>query len=506
MNRLLKFSRRSTPSTQIGQVPDIYPYYDADGVPASSANVFSPSTKAARSVLASAVDYDSSPNPPPTVNGVRRRDRKDRQEKRERSGLFRRDRRGPASAARATQQAAAAAVLHNRAIYSEDEEDYFDVTSSPTPWEGTNEGTPPGDRFVFQFRKRPTEADRNSTVDGGSDSYFGATQYDDDPVSRNSEFVTRPGELALLRLIRSTLGDRAGDLTHTLLNRTPIMSQSSYEYRLHQGTEDSDLQIINRDMNDGRAYKVGRKMEGGAWCNLLLGQTWSTKPGKRQRHELTYIRESCTCIRCGVQDAIISQEISKIPSEGSQSGSQSGSSSSRNDLMSQSSSRRTPVHSAMANFVVSQTLPSVADLSHIGGVSSWRELEIGTIVRLNSRSSAKLKFTDDVRSLFGNLAYTGPVGHEEIYRKVTTIGVDYYLYNKGKKERRVYIQGDLVRLPINVGVVKLGTQPMYMDDLGATFVLYRQQIMSIYVGEVVLEGNSIGSYVSLTTLEARGLR
>ncbi len=155
----------------------------------------------------------------------------------------------------------------------------------------------------------------------------------------------------------------------------------------------------------------------------------------------------------------------------------------------------TPVHSAMANFVVTYSLPSTADLSSIGGVSSWRELEIGTIVRLNSRPAAKLKFTDDVRQLFGHLAYTGPIGHEEIYRKVTTIGVDYYLYNKGKKERKVYIQGDLVRLPINVGVVKLGTQPMYMDDLGATFVLYRPQIMSIYVGEIVLEGNSIGSFI-----------
>lgn len=116
-------------------------------------------------------------------------------------------------------------------------------------------------------------------------------------------------------------------------------------------------------------------------------------------------------------------------------------------------------------------------------------------MRLNYRASAKLKFTEDVRELFGQLAYTGPISHEEVYRKVTTVGVHYYLYNKGKKERKVYIQGELLRLPVDIGVVKLGTQPMYMPELGATFCIHRKQIMSVYVGEIVLEGNSLGSFI-----------
>lgn len=156
---------------------------------------------------------------------------------------------------------------------------------------------------------------------------------------------------------------------------------------------------------------------------------------------------------------------------------------------------RTPSHSAMANFVVRYRLPSNPDLERIGASSSAKVLEIGNVVRLNYRASAKLKLTDEVRELFGHLAYTGPISHEEVVRKVTTIGVHYYLYNKGKKERKVYIQGHLVRLPITVGVIKLGTQPMYMPELGATFCLHRKQIMSIYVGEIVLEGNSFGSFI-----------
>lgn len=158
--------------------------------------------------------------------------------------------------------------------------------------------------------------------------------------------------------------------------------------------------------------------------------------------------------------------------------------------------RRTPVHSAMANFVTVKELPSIGALESIGGRVCSKEVEIGSVIRLNYRASAKLKFTADIKELFGHLAYTGPISHEEVFRRVTTIGVRYYLYNKGKKERKVYIQGQLIRCPINVGVVKLGTQPMHLAELGATFCLYRRQIMSIYVGEIVLEGNSLGSFIN----------
>ena len=111
------------------------------------------------------------------------------------------------------------------------------------------------------------------------------------------------------------------------------------------------------------------------------------------------------------------------------------------------------------------------------------------MIQLNYRTSAKLRFTEDARELFGHMAYTGPISHEEpytvyfpVYRKVTTIGVRYFLYNKGRKERKVFIQGELIRIPINVGVVKLGTQPMYLSELGTTHCLYRKWILSVYVG------------------------
>ncbi|KAI0564605.1 hypothetical protein FGB62_25g418 [Gracilaria domingensis] len=147
----------------------------------------------------------------------------------------------------------------------------------------------------------------------------------------------------------------------------------------------------------------------------------------------------------------------------------------------------------MANFVRPYPVPSVKQLKKIGGLTSWRELEIGTIIRLNSRSAAKLKFTEDMRQLFSHLSYNGPISHEAVYRKVTTIGVNYYLYNKGKKERKVYLQGDMVQIPLEMGIVKLGTSPLYLGEVGAYYILYKRQVMKVYVGELVLEGNSFGS-------------
>lgn len=330
---------------------------------------------------------------------------------------------------------------------------------------------------------------------GPSDeAIFGTTQHDD--PNRNSDI--RPGEEVLIRFIRNALGASAENFAIRLMNKTPITSMGSFGYVIHQGTEESDIDIIRRDLTSGRLFASGMRLLGGAWCNLLLGDRFAPGSSSRQRHELSYRRSSCSCLVCMVRTAEMvrmSIEDSGMHRANSEFSESESNPTSADVLSNMSSAARTPLHSAMANFVVVYKLPGTAALLTIGASTSGKELEIGSVIRLNYRASAKLKFTEDVRELFGHLAYTGPISHEEVYRRVTTIGVHYYLYNKGKKERKVYIQGELIRLPINVGVVKLGTQPMYMSELGATFCLYRKQIMSIYVGEIVLEGNSIGSFI-----------
>lgn len=337
------------------------------------------------------------------------------------------------------------------------------------------------------------------TID--NDEYFGTSQHDDPRHQRLSD--VRPGEEVLLKFLKGTLGPRGQTLAVRLMNKTPIKSISSFTYSVYQGTEESDLEIIRRDLTGGRLYSSGVRLIGGAWCNLLLGDRFQPGASKKQRHELTYRRTVCSCLNCSVQVVDVARQYASSRREGNtlphgefnSNSDETSTNRSTEVLSTMSSMTRTPMHSAMANFVVKQRIPALKDLIAIGASVSSKELEIGTVVRLNYRSSAKLKFTSDVSELFQHLAYTGPISHEEIYRQVTTRGVHYYLYNKGKKERKVYLQGHLVRLPIPVGVIKLGTQPMHMKELGATFLLHRKQIMSIYIGQIVLEGNSLGSFI-----------
>lgn len=245
------------------------------------------------------------------------------------------------------------------------------------------------------------------------------------------------------------------------------------------------MQIVSRDLLSGRLYRVGAKYMAAPWANLLFGDTFSPSSSRKQVHELSYVRTACTCLVCVVRMRNHG-EGEDVPSE--------------EDVgsLTSTTSSYTPENSAMANFVRPFALPTSSELKSVGGATSWRELEIGSIVRLNSRSAAKLKFTEDMKLLFSHLCYTGPISHEAVYRKVTTIGVNYYLYNKGKKERKVYLQGDLVQLPLEMGVVKLGTRPLRLDEVGAYYILYRRQVLKIYNGEIVLEGNSFGSYVIAT--------
>jgi hypothetical protein len=267
-----------------------------------------------------------------------------------------------------------------------------------------------------------------------------------------------------------------------LVNRNPIADNSAgYRYIVNQSTEQSDLAVILRDLTDGRLYRSGVRLLAAPWANLLFGDSFAPTSNRKQVHELLYRRSTCTCIIC-----LINQHRAVEALE-SESG---GSTSSTSTL------QRVSPDSAMANFTLLYAIPVPKELIAIGAETSTRELEIGQLVRLQSRNTAKLIFTEDIRMLFGNLAYTGPMSHEELYRRVTTIGVNYYLYNKGKKARKVYLQGDLVRLPIELGVVKNGAHAMYLKEVGSTYVLYKPQVMSIYIGTIVLEGNALGSFIA----------
>jgi hypothetical protein len=310
---------------------------------------------------------------------------------------------------------------------------------------------------------------------------FGETNAPGTTPQNEADADRKSGQQVLLDFL-TQLNPATSGLAKMLGNRNPIADRTAgYRYVVNQSTEQSDLAIILRDLTDGRLYRSGVRLLAAPWANLLFGDSFAPTTNRKQVHELVYRRSTCTCIIC-----LINQHRATEALE-SESGGSSASS---------STIQRISPDSAMANFTLLYAIPVPKELVAIGAETSNRELEIGQLVRLQSRNTAKLIFTDDIRMLFGNLAYTGPMSHEELYRRVTTIGVNYYLYNKGKKARKVYLQGDLVRLPIELGVVKNGAHAMYLREVGSTYVLYKPQVMSIYIGTIVLEGNALGSFIA----------
>jgi hypothetical protein len=301
------------------------------------------------------------------------------------------------------------------------------------------------------------------------------------PPTRDATRQQKNGAQVLLDFLHH-INPKTTGLANMLFNRHPLADNpAGYRYVVNQSTEQSDLAIILRDLTDGRLYRNGVRLVAAPWANLLFGDSFAATGNRKQVHELVYRRSSCTCIICLLRQQRFGKTLEH------QIGGSVASST--------SSMHRLSPESAMANFTQLYSMPSRSDLISIGAEHSTRELEIGTLIRLQSRAQAKLIFTEDVRLLFGNLAYTGPLSHEALYRNVTTLGVNYYAYNKGKKSRKVYVQGDLVRLPVEMGVVKNGAQAMFLKEIGSTFVLYKPQVLSIYIGRIVFEGNSIGSFI-----------
>lgn len=276
---------------------------------------------------------------------------------------------------------------------------------------------------------------------------------------------------------------RTSSLARMLVNTHPITaSTAAYRYVINQSTEKPDSDIILRDLTDGRLGHAGVRLVAAPWAYLLFGDSFAKTKSRNQVHELIYRRSTCTCIICRIHLHHSNQEAERFSES----------------TVSASTAALQRVHpdSAQAESVKRNPLPCIDDLRKLGATLTSRELPIGEVIRLNNPNSSKLQFEPDVRELFKSLAYSGPISHEALYRQVTTVGVDYYRHNKGKKNRKVFLCGELIRLPISIGVVKNSAYPMYYPELGSTYVLYKSQTMSIYFGQIQLEGNSIGSYIS----------
>jgi hypothetical protein len=134
-------------------------------------------------------------------------------------------------------------------------------------------------------------------------------------------------------------------------------------------------------------------------------------------------------------------------------------------------------------------LPRVHDFALLGDCVEHSKFEIGVVSKLSSRGGARFSLTGMMQSFLGHSAYAGPLGMTEMYISVIKFATAYYRQNKGKLERRVYIQGGLVRLPISTSFFVAGDTPHLSSEAGSKGILASTQLVHIFYGTLVLEGS-----------------
>jgi hypothetical protein len=136
----------------------------------------------------------------------------------------------------------------------------------------------------------------------------------------------------------------------------------------------------------------------------------------------------------------------------------------------------TPEFPDQPEFVDRVLLPSIAHLKKYLGADCYPgEVYIGELVGLHRPKSTKFIFSGDVRPFFAENAYCGPVSASQFTQNLIARATEYYKLKRGKKSRKVYLRGSLVKLPVEVGAVKCSKVPGIAHEIGAAFVLFARQ-------------------------------
>lgn len=330
------------------------------------------------------------------------------------------------------------------------------------------------------------------------------------------------GEEALLNFIQKNLGTKAQLLAVRLKNRTPVKAASFFSYVLRQGSTEADVQAMDAVLSSGRLYRNGVLLQGGAWSRVLLGPRYALGASNKQIHELEIHKDRCDCLACRIkevrsrsapgvstadnpspgaadQQAPMDRRIPD-PAAVSISGHSESAAGSKTRLF-RPSRRKTevkarssvfdvdtptaspwyqsfaPQFDSKRDYVCQMPLPAPQEMQQVVSARLVEgELFLGEVVRLNSRGTGKFKVADDVKQLFGSFAYTGPLTTSSLVSKIVGVATDYYRAHKGKKVRRVYVRGQMAKIEVPAGVIKLPLQPLVVDEIGAPYVLHSKQV------------------------------
>jgi hypothetical protein len=147
-------------------------------------------------------------------------------------------------------------------------------------------------------------------------------------------------------------------------------------------------------------------------------------------------------------------------------------------------------------------LPPAADLEkYLGAEVTSAELCIGELIALHRPKAARVNIHDDLKFAFADRAFCGPLPADQFFFKLVAKATEYYKLKHGKKSRRVYLRGSLIKLPVEVGVVKCPKAGPLARDIGAEYLLHARQQ---YVPRALPRASKPHSAVCLSSGNAGG--
>jgi hypothetical protein len=353
-----------------------------------------------------------------------------------------------------------------------------------------------------------------------------------DVVHSEGESLPRHGAAVLFEFLRGLASDHAPLIARPLKQTLRVDNTERWQYNLTQWHETDGLDKVRRELVP-RLYRVGTKLEGPGWAYVLLGHEFSRAPSSRQIHVLQYTLQACCCLWCLVKDAKAEQSFSSVGSNNDdlgtislcqdlkaarldaaptfkavQSDAAGGNKGTlycnvepsdrivshvspnvpkRDDYSPDLQLAQASVSSSNATWKWS--IPAIDDLHLIGDLIEDSKLEIGLISNLSSRGRAKFSLSPMIQSFLGHSAYAGPMPMADMYTSMLKFATAHCRQNKGKPERKVYIQGGLLRFPLCASVFFIAGTPHNSDEQESMGILAGAQVVHLFYGVLVLEGS-----------------
>lgn len=135
-----------------------------------------------------------------------------------------------------------------------------------------------------------------------------------------------------------------------------------------------------------------------------------------------------------------------------------------------------PEFNLKANALQCMRLPEADELEkYLNADVSEGEIQLGTIMRSHARGGIKLKFCDNIRPLLEGLAYSCPLSTQSLSDEISAFATKHSSQVRGKRTRKVFLNGVVIKLPVEVGVAKVPRHSFHLHESGAQFVLYGRQ-------------------------------